>query len=78
MPDTYQSPGTTVILHENRLEIKIGGKTEIIPYRNIASVTKPALLNACDIATNDGKRRRIALLPPSKTDELRQRILEHL
>lgn len=78
MPETYQSPGTTVTLHENRLEIKIGAKTEIIPYRNIASVSKPPLLNACDITTNDGKRHRIALLPPAKTDEVRVKILERL
>lgn len=78
MAETYSSPGTTVTLHENRLEIKIGAKTEIIPYRNIASVEKPPILNAIDIRTNDGKKRRVALLPPSKTEQLRQRILELL
>lgn len=36
--ETYSSPPTTVTLHENRLELKIGAKTTVIPYRNIASV----------------------------------------
>lgn len=74
----YSSMGTTVILYANRMEIQLPGgffgKKETIIYRNIASVEKPPLLNCIDIKTNDGKKHRVALLPPSQTEKLKQHI----
>ena len=74
----YKSMGTVVTLYANRLEYKMPGgmfgKKGMIPYRNIASIEKPPLLNAIDIKTNDGKKTRFSLMPPSKTNELKAQI----
>ena len=74
----YKSIGTQVTVYANRLEYKLPGgffgKKEMIPFRNIASIEKPPIANAIDIKTNDGKKHRISLMPPSKTDELKAQI----
>jgi hypothetical protein len=74
----YKSMGTVITLYANRLEYKLPGglfgKKGMIPYRNIASIEKPAMLNAIDIKTNDGQKTRFTLLPPSKTEELKAQI----
>lgn len=74
----YSSMGTKITLYNNRLELKLPGgffgKKETIPYRNIATIEKPTLLNCIDIKTNDGKKRRIALMPPSETIKLKEHI----
>ena len=38
-------------------------KEEMITFRNIASIEKPALLNCLDIKTTDGKKHRITVSP---------------
>lgn len=74
----YSSMGTKVTLYSNRLELQIGGglfaKKETIIYRNISSIEKPVLLNCIDILTNDKKKRRVALMPPSETIKLKEQL----
>lgn len=74
----YSSLGTKVILYKNRLELQLPGglfgKKEMIIYRNITSIEKPALLNCIDIKTSDGKKHRIALMPPSETEKLKKQL----
>jgi hypothetical protein len=74
----YNMLTTHVKVYGNRIEIQLGSgpfsKKEMIPFRNIASVEKPAILNCIDIKTNDGKNHRIAL-SPSDNQKLKNQIL---
>lgn len=75
---TYSSLGTKVTLYNNRMEVQLPGglfgKKEMILYRNISSIEKPPLLNCIDIKTNDGKKHRISIMPPSQMAKLKEHI----
>lgn len=80
MPDpiaTYKSIGTTVTIYPNRLEIQRPGifaAKITIPFRNIASIQRPSLLNRIDIKTNDGKTQTITMLNPTETMKIKDQI----
>jgi hypothetical protein len=73
----YDYVGFHVSVFSNRLELQLPGglfgKKEMIPFRNIASIEKPPLLNCIDIKTNDGKKHRISL-KPTETNLLKEQI----
>ena len=59
----YSIPLTTVEVYENRLVIKKGiwpmQEQQLISFKNITGINKPALLNCLDITTTDGKKTRV-------------------
>ena len=73
----FSSLGTSYILYVNRLEIRSPGlkpKREVISYRNITTLEKPAFLNRLDVKTNDGKTHKLSLMDPADTARLKERL----
>lgn len=76
----YKSIGYTIKVFENRIEWSTGGgmfkKQEMVFFKNISSINKPAMLNRVDIKTNDGKTLKLAVSTnPKVTEEFMNLIL---
>ncbi len=74
--------GLTIIVHDNRLEIRDGmwpfRKKTIIPFRNLASAEVSSVTKRLVITTNDGKERKYAVGGFGKAQKCRDAIVENL
>jgi hypothetical protein len=76
----YKTVAYTIKVFGNRIEYSTKGgifkKQEIVFFKNISSVNKPAMLNRVDIKTNDGKTLKLAVSTnPKVTEEFMNLIL---